>query len=57
MTVLIRDITAVHAAPPNAIAKYNGASDLNVAVKHNAPAKIVVPMASMASAEKNDRAR
>ena len=55
--VLINDITAVQAAPPNAMATHNGATDLNVAVAHNAAAKTVVPMANMASAEKKDRAR
>ena len=35
ISVLISDITAVHAAPPNAMATHNRTIGLNVAVKHS----------------------
>src|SRR6184192_4295244 len=57
ITALIRDITAVQAAPPNAMATDSGTTDLNVVVAHSAPANNVVPMASVASADSDDRTR
>lgn len=48
ITVLMSDITAVHAAPPSVIARHNRTIDLDVAVAHRYAANIVDPIASMA---------
>src|SRR5690349_8850498 len=57
ITVPIKDMIAVHAAPPNKMATHRSATDLNAATPQRAPAKTVVPSPSIASDENNERVR
>ena len=57
MTVVIKEMIAVHAIPPNKMATDRSATDLNAATPQSDPAKAVVPSASSASDENNERVR
>src|SRR6266568_3278951 len=57
ITVVIKDMIAVHAIPPNKMATDRSATDLNAATPQSDPAKTVVPSASSASDENNERVR
>src|SRR2546429_3295787 len=57
ITVVIKDMIAVHAAPPNKMATDRSTTDLNPATPQSDAAKTVVPSASSASDENNERVR
>src|SRR5580700_11440032 len=57
ITVVIKEMTAVQAIPPNKMAPDRSATDLNPAIPQSDAAKTVVPSASSASDENNERVR